>query len=61
MESWDEAIEKYGDNLSEGLDYYCAALAKLTLKEKNHGIRPDNYRKWLQRLVTTECIIFIFL
>jgi hypothetical protein len=61
MDNWDAAIERYGDNLSEGLEYYCGALAKLTLKDKKNGVRPDNYKKWLQRLVTTECMEVIFL
>jgi hypothetical protein len=61
MDNWDQAIARYGDNLSEGLEYYCGAIAKLTLKEQKNGIRPDNYKKWLQRLVTTEGIIYIFL
>jgi hypothetical protein len=61
MTKWEEALEKYGDNLSEGLEFYCNALSKLTAKEKKSGIRPDNYKKWLTRLVTTECILLMFL
>jgi hypothetical protein len=60
MDNWQEALDKYGDNLSEGLEFYCTALSKLTVKEKKSGIRPDNYKKWLTRLVTTECILLMF-
>jgi hypothetical protein len=60
MTSWDAAVEKYGDNLSEGLEYYCGALSKLTVKDKKIGVRPENYKKWLNRLISTECILLSF-
>jgi hypothetical protein len=61
MTNWEAAVEKYGDNLSEGLEFYCTAMSKLSAKEKKSGARPDNYIKWLTRMVTTECILLMFL
>ena len=54
MDDWEAAVKKYGDRLTDGLNYYYEALSKIKKIDIKKGERPQNYNIWLDKLIKHE-------